>query len=152
MNPNPTVYSDADQEIIVNISFVSPVHLRKICIIGGSNGSHPNELRCFVNRSHVDFTEINDIQPTQIFAVPINMDGNAELITAVHPFTNIQSLALYFPSNHGDEDATSIKYIGLQGEHTHFRREAVDTIYEVLCTGEELREASDISGIQSHFH
>jgi hypothetical protein len=104
---------------------------------GGENdGNHPNILKCFVNRDGIDFTEVAELRPTQVFDLPINPDGSVELITAVHPFTNVNSLTFYFPSNYG-ADATSIKYIGMQGEHTHFRREAVHTTYEVLCTGEE---------------
>ena len=47
----------------------------------------------------------------------------------VHPpgaFTNVTSLAFFFPGNHGEGDETSLQYIGMQGDHSHDRREAVD--------------------------
>ena len=43
---------------------------------------------------------------------------------------------------------------GLQGEHTHFRREAVDTVYEVLCNGQDIEQPEDsIGGTETaHLH
>lgn len=112
--------------------------------------THPNVLKCFVNRDGIDFTEVAELRPTQVFELPVNPDGSVELITAIHPFTNVNSLAFYFPSNYGAE-TTSIKYIGMQGEHTHFRREAVHTTYEVLCTGcEEVDHANPVASEPSH--
>ena len=104
---------------------------------GNSEAQHPDVLKCFVNRDGIDFTEVGDLSPTQTFSLPVNTNGSVELVTAVHPFTGVNSLAFYFPSNYGDA-STAIQYIGMQGEHTHFRREAVNTTYEVLCTGEEV--------------
>lgn len=137
-DPNPTIYSDADEEILVIAKFISPVHIRKLCIIGGNENTehHPNQVRLYVNRDGIDFTEVHETRPTQVFDLPINIDGTVELIPSVHAFTGVNSLAFFFPSNYG-ADATAIQYIGMQGEHTHFRREAVNTVYEVLCTGDE---------------
>mmetsp|Transcript_12432 Transcript_12432/g.18814 ORF Transcript_12432/g.18814 Transcript_12432/m.18814 type:complete len:211 (-) Transcript_12432:91-723(-) len=153
-DPNPTLYSDADEELMVIAKFVSPVHVRKICIIGGgsSDSQHPNVVKCYVNRDGIDFTEVQEMRPTQEFNLPINTDGSVELIPAVHPFSNIMSLAFFFPSNHGD-DCTAVQYIGLQGEHTHYRREAVNTTYEVLCTGEDVQQPTNpLAGKSDHLH
>lgn len=89
--------------------------------------------------------------PTQQFNLPVNQDGTVELITSIHSFTNVNSLAFFFPSNYGAE-STAIQYIGLQGEHTHFRREAVNTTYEVLCTGDEIHNHADNITNREHFH
>ena len=35
----------------------------------------------------------------------------------------------------------------MQGDHTHYRREAVDTVYELLCTGQE-----DVMSGDGHEH
>ena len=42
--------------------------------------------------------------------------------------------------------------IGLQGEHTHYRREAVDTVYEVLCNGQDIVQPEDQTGSQETSH
>jgi hypothetical protein len=138
---------------MVIAKFVSPVHIRKLCIIGGSDEeSHPREVRLYVNRDGIDFTEVHENRPAQVFTLPINRDGSVELITSVTSFTGVNSLAFFFPSNHGAE-ATAVQYIGMQGEHTHFRREAVNAVYEVLCTGEETVHGHTDSLLgKEHFH
>ena len=138
MNPLPHLISDADEEIIIIARFVSPISLRKLIVMGhGSDTScHPRTLRLYPNQEEIDFTSVNSYSPAQEFTLPINMDGSVELTTVLQPFTLINSLVFYFGSNYGSE-FTSIQYIGMQGEHTHYRREAVDTTYEVLCTGKE---------------
>lgn len=44
-------------------------------------------------------------------------------------FNGVYSLDLYFPSNHG-ADHTTITFIGLRGEFTERRRQAVEAVYE----------------------
>lgn len=152
--PQPELISDADGEIIVILRFTSPVHVRKIMVIGGRGDEHhPSRLRCYVNQEGVDFTSIGALNHAQQFELPVNREGVAEFKTALHPFTNLTSLALYFPTNHGDIDSTVIQYIGLQGEHTHYRREAVDTTYEVLCNGQDIKQPEgELGAHMPHMH
>ena len=151
MQEEPQIISDADSEIIVIARFTNPVSIRRIMIIGGGeDDNHPNVVRCYVNADLIDFNNIDEFNPAQSFNLPINRDGNVELTTVLQPFTNIQTLAFYFPTNHGENDMTIIKYIGLQGEHTHYRREAVDTVYEVLCNGQDIHQPEDFKGTLGH--
>jgi hypothetical protein len=151
LEEEPKLLSDADAEIIIIANFTNPVSLRKIMVIGsGDDGNHPNVLRCYVNAELIDFNNINDFNPVQSFDLPVNRDGSVELTTVLQPFTNIQTVAFYFPSNHAGNDVTMIKYIGLQGEHTHYRREAVDTVYEVLCNGQDIHQPEEFQGQLSH--
>ena len=53
--------------------------------------------------------------------------------TPATKFTNIDVLTFYFSENHGG-DATIVQYIGMQGEHTHYRREAVDASMRCFAT------------------
>jgi hypothetical protein len=149
----PTIFSDGDAEILLIIKFVSPVHIRKIIVAGGSDDAQsPSSMRCFVNIENLDFTNIEGVRPAQVFQLPVNADGNAELITQIHAFSNINTLTMFFPANHGEEDVTAIKYIGMQGEHTHYRREAVDAVYEVLCNGQDIEQPEDALGGTAHMH
>lgn len=148
----PTIFSDGDEEIIIIAKFVSPVHIRKICVVGGGDeAQHPSLMRCYVNHDHVDFTNIEGIRVAQQFELGVNSDGSAELYPPVHQFSNVNTLVLYFPANHGHE-TTAIKYIGLQGEHTHYRREPVDAMYEVLCNGQDIEQPEDALGGTAHMH
>ncbi|CAE7919526.1 PITH domain-containing protein [Symbiodinium microadriaticum] len=139
----PWLTSDTDEELLLVLRFTSPVHIRKILVIGGGGeeecsnedelGGHPSRLRCFVNREEFDFGSLNDVAATQEFDLAVNSEGTAELFTKVSAFTNVTSLALYFPSNHGGLPKTLLRYVGLQGEHTHYKVEAVHAEYELLC-------------------
>jgi PITH domain len=148
LEPLPELVSDADHEIIITARFTSPANVRKLCIIGGGSDSahHPSHVKCYTNQDHIDFTSISSFTPAQEFGLAINDRGEIELTTVMRPFTNVTSLTFYFSANHGDLDKTSIGYIGMQGEHTHYRREAVDTVYEVLCTGQDIVQPEESAG------
>lgn len=151
MAEQPQLISDSDAEILVLATFTSPVHIRKIMVIGGGEPDmHPSLLRCYVNHEAIDFTNIDDFQSAQDFALEVNEGGTVELTTLMHRFTNVTSIAFYFPANHGNA-TTVLKYIGLLGEHTHYRREAVDTVYEVLCTGQDICSSNEL-GSTEHMH
>jgi hypothetical protein len=154
LEEKPEIISDADGEVIIVARFTSPVHVRKIMVIGGRGQEHhPRVLRCYVNQEDTDFTSIGGLNHAQEFQLPVNEEGVAEFKTALHPFTNLTSLAFYFSSNHGDSDTTVIKYIGMQGEHTHYRREAVNATYEVLCNGQDIAQPEDQLGATApHLH
>lgn len=132
------------------IRFTSPVHLRKIMIIGGGeNSQHPSTLKCYPNKEAIDFANVGEFIAAQEFNLPVNQAGTVEFSTVIAPFTNVTSLTFYFPTNHGHE-CTVLKYIGMQGEHTHYRREAVDATYEVLCNGQDIIQPESEKGASSH--
>ena len=155
LSSTPVAVSDADAEMIFILRFISPVHIRKMMVVGEGNNidNHPSQLKCYVNQDIVDFSNISSLNPVQEFNLTPNVDGTIELITVIRPFTNVSTLVLYFPQNFGEIDQTRIQYIGLQGEHTHYRREAVDTVYEVLCNGQDITQPeSDHNHSHSHAH
>ena len=154
LNPTPEIISDADEELIVTVVFTSPCHIRKFMVIGGGNiNQHPSVMKCFVNVDHIDFTNVSTYNPTQQFPLPVNSDGSVEIYTSTHLFKNVTSLTFHFPTNHGEIDQTIIKYIGMQGEHTHYRREAVHTMYEVLCNGQDIeQEQGSVANHAGHMH
>ena len=130
--------SAADEEVLILVRFTSPVHIRKLMVIGGdAHEQHPAKLKCYVNQEMIDFMSLQGMTAVQEFNLAINELGTTELVTAASRFNNISSLAFYFPTNHGGSSSTSIQYIGMQGEHTHYRRQTVDAVYELLCTGNE---------------
>jgi hypothetical protein len=149
----PKLLSDADAEILITVRFTSPVSLRKIMVIGGGEEAHhPSLLHCYVNTDTIDFNNIQEFHAVQSFQLPINSRGVVELTTVLQPFTNITTVAFYFPENHGGCDSTILQYIGMQGDHTHYRREAVDTVYEVLCNGQDICQPEQFQGELGHQH
>ena len=152
--PIPVLISDADEEMIIVARFTSPVHIRKLMVIGGgdSEGQHPSKLKCYVNHENLEFTSIESTLCAQEYDLPINNNGTVELLTPIRAFTNVTTLTLYFPANHGNDSHTVVRYIGMQGEHTHYRREAVDATYEVLCSGQDIQQPEEAGGTASHMH
>ena len=47
---------------------------------------------------------------------------------------------------------TIVQYIGMQVEYTHYRREAVDAEYEVLCNGQMFEQDRDAQSKREHRH
>ena len=144
LNELPEIISDADEEIIVIVRFTSPVHIRKLMVIGSGadDGAHyPSAMKCYPNHTDIDFSNISSFRPAQEFNLQMDTSGTIELITVLQSLTNVTSLTLYFPSNYGSQN-TIIRYIGMQGEHTHYRREAVNAMYEVLCNGQDIHQVS----------
>ena len=133
----PTIESDGDEELLIKIVFASPCSLRRLMVIGGGTpGHHPSHVKIFVGRPDIDFQSIDDVRPAFASSLPVNQPGEAYL--NVHPpaaFTNVTNLAFFFNANHGNGDATILQYIGMQGDHTHDRRQAVNATYELLSQG-----------------
>jgi hypothetical protein len=149
----PVLLSDADDEIIITCRFTSPCTLRKMMIIGGDNiEQQPATLHCFVEKDNIDFTNIDDHRPVQSFSLAANPEGTVELFTNLRHFTNVSTLTLHFKGNLGGMETSSLRYVGLQGDHTHYRREAVNTVYEVLCNGQDICQPEDSNGASAHFH
>jgi hypothetical protein len=57
------------------------VSLQAICIIGGSDGSAPAQLRAFVNREDLDFATVAELQPVQQWDLQENEAGQMEYPT-----------------------------------------------------------------------
>lgn len=129
--------SDGDEEMLVKVTFSSPVSIRRVMVIGGGQPQHhPRHLRVYVGHEDLDFQSIEDVNPTMETTLPVNEAGEAFVNT--HPvgaFSNQTAVAFFFDANHGAVDETVLQYIGMQGDHTHDKRQAVNATYELLCQG-----------------
>jgi len=128
--------SDGDEELLVKVTFAAPVSLRRLMVIGGGDDDahHPARVKVYVDNEALDFQSLEDARPAYESSLPVN--GTGEAYVNVHPpaaFTNISAVALFFPANHGDVDETRLQYVGMQGDHSHDKREAVNATYELLC-------------------
>ncbi|KAL2610889.1 hypothetical protein R1flu_022581 [Riccia fluitans] len=123
--------NEDDPELILFIPFTSDVKIKGISIIGGPGGTSPRKMRAFINREDVDFSNAEELSPVQEWDLTENPNGELEYQTKFTRFQGVASLTLHFPLNFG-ADATEIQYIGLRGEATSVKRDAVTTIvYEI---------------------
>lgn len=130
-DPNlPTLRSDADEQLLICIPFVSPVKIKSICIIGAGDQENPSKVSAFINNEVLDFSGADNTRPVQTWdLVERNVDGRVEYPTKYTKFQDVSKLWLYVKENFGAE-YTEIRYIGLKGEFTKYKREAVHTVYE----------------------
>lgn len=66
-----------DPEIIIHVPLTSDVKLKSIAIIGGSGGSAPSQMRVWINRDDIDFSNVGDVEPLQEWSLN---DGGLEAL------------------------------------------------------------------------
>lgn len=126
----PILRSDCDEQLLLIIPFTSPVKIKSICVIGVGGQESPAEVRAFVNREGMDFGAADSVDCVQKWElVEGNGDGAVEYPTRFSKFQNVSTLTLFFNRNYGAE-TTGIQYVGLKGEFTEYKREAVRSVYE----------------------
>jgi len=141
--------SSADEQLIIHVPFTEIVKVKSICIIGPRDGGAPSELKVFVNREDVDFTNADDLPATQRWELVEEWVDGVEYPTKLSKFSNVSSLTMYFPNNFGEE-LTTIYYIGFKGEFTSYKRQAVEAVYEARPVpkdhkvGDEMKAGSNL--------
>ena len=135
LESEPVLESEEDDpQLIIHIPFVSPVKIRAITVIGGSDGMAPAELRAYVNRETLDFADAEQFPPVQEWTLADAPGVDLEYTTQFSRFQNVSKLSLYVRDNHG-ADHTAITYIGLSGVGTDHKRQAVQAVYELRGVG-----------------
>lgn len=138
-----------DSELLITVTFVGEVRMKNFVIIGGENGMAPSKCKMFVNNHNLDFTTVGDIPPTQEFELPYDPHGDLEIPTKYSKFQNVHTLALYFPSNFGN-DKTRIYYIQFNGENLNVRHGIVIASYELKPNVSENKNINDVSGLNNN--
>lgn len=142
----PFVLSDVDEELILKVWFAAPVNIKRICVAscGGEDPqSHPSSVRCFTGTpaENLSFDNLEEAVPGQTIQLAIDPQADAFTHCTLRPFTQITFLLLHFPGNHGGLPQTRVSYIGLQGEHSHAKRQAVDAKYEAVPNKDDAQAA-----------
>ncbi len=74
---DPHARSDSDAELMIHIPFISSVTLKSFVVVGGSAQTAPARVRLWINREDIDFSNAEDIPPTQVF--DLNFDPAASV-------------------------------------------------------------------------
>ncbi|MCO5551473.1 hypothetical protein L7F22_004977 [Adiantum nelumboides] len=131
--------NDGDPELLLFIPFTTDVKIKSISIIGAGDGRSPSRMRAFLNREDIDFSTAAAMNPIQEWELGENLQGTLEYQTRYAKFQSVASLILHFPENFGAE-RTGISFIGVQGEATQLKRDAVaNIVYEALPNPAEHR-------------
>eukprot|EP00246_Nothoceros_aenigmaticus_P013865 TRINITY_DN5001_c0_g1_i1.p1 TRINITY_DN5001_c0_g1~~TRINITY_DN5001_c0_g1_i1.p1 ORF type:complete len:203 (+),score=33.78 TRINITY_DN5001_c0_g1_i1:19-627(+) len=132
-----------DPELLLFIPFNTDVKIRSISVVGGGGGTSPSNMRAFLNRIDIDFSNVWDLTPVQEWEIAENLGGELEYPTKYPRFQGVANLTLHFPRSFG-ASSTRIHFVGLKGESTQIKRDAVTTIvYETMGTPTEHKLPSD---------
>eukprot|EP01071_Lankesteria_metandrocarpae_P003992 Lankesteria_metandrocarpae@DN3312_c0_g1_i2.p2 len=133
---------DSESELIVHVPFVSPSHIGSLHVIGGEGDTHPRKLCIYRDEEQLDFASLPDTEPTQQLDLVPDYHGAIEYPLAAHKFRNVQCLALHFDGA-SDTEFIEIFFIGLRGESTGYKRQAVVTTYEAQANPSDHKAKSD---------
>ncbi|GAX83831.1 hypothetical protein CEUSTIGMA_g11255.t1 [Chlamydomonas eustigma] len=126
----PLCSNEDDPELLIHVPFDGAVKLKAIAVVGGLEGSAPAHLKVFINRDDVDFSLAETATPVQEWALQEDTRRVVlEYPTLVSRFNGVHSIDMYFKGNFG-ADFTEIHFIGLKGDFTERRRQAVEAVYE----------------------
>eukprot|EP00753_Platysulcus_tardus_P000622 PLAT10597.1.p1 GENE.PLAT10597.1~~PLAT10597.1.p1 ORF type:complete len:206 (+),score=69.37 PLAT10597.1:20-637(+) len=135
--------NEDDPEIIITVPFTQIVKLRSLFIVGDSDGTHPRELRVFLNRDDIDFDMAEDLKPTQKWDLVADPAAEVEYTTKAHRFQSVSSLTMHL---RGDCDDLKLFYIGLHGIGTKARRGIVEATYEARAGLKDHPELKNLDG------
>ncbi|KZT29304.1 DUF1000-domain-containing protein [Neolentinus lepideus HHB14362 ss-1] len=111
--------SDADEQLLLNISFNQTVRVRSIVIKSTNASQAPQEIKILVNRSSVGFEDVQDAKEPEI-AQALNLteeqvtEGQQIPLRFVR-FQTVNSIHIFVASNHGGEDETRIDAVDILG-------------------------------------
>lgn len=119
-----------DAELLLHIPFTGAIKLTALTVIGGGDEKTPATMRLFINREDLDFGLVHQLQPVQEFELQPNARGEIEYPTQVLKFSGVHHLTIHFPrALIGDQ--SHVVFVGLKGEFSERRREAVQAVYEL---------------------
>eukprot|EP00397_Hematodinium_sp_SG-2012_P064390 GEMP01090975.1.p1 GENE.GEMP01090975.1~~GEMP01090975.1.p1 ORF type:complete len:209 (-),score=47.83 GEMP01090975.1:295-900(-) len=141
------VSPEDDAEILITIPFTSPVKLTSLFVIGGDEGKSPTKVRLFANRE-LDFDSIEDTACTQEIPLALDFCGAIEYPVRAAMFNGITALSLHFPEAIG-AGSQQIFWIGLKGQGSEWKRQAVVTVYESQANVADHKVSEDALGQQN---
>lgn len=133
---NPLRSNEDDPELLLFIPLDGAVKLQGIQVIGGSPSTAPSKVKLYTNRDDLDFSAVQSVPPVQELELQADQQGLLEYPVQAAKFNGVHSLYMYFPESFGGGQ-TEIHFIGLKGEFTERRRQAVQAVYESRAMPED---------------
>lgn len=104
--------SDADEQLLLTIQLRQMYKLHSIKVAGPSDGSAPATIKLFINRDNMDFSDAEDLPPTQTLQLS---GASATLPLQFTKFQAVSSLTVFLESNQGDTESTALSRLELIG-------------------------------------
>ena len=114
-NNDITIKSNTgDATLIASIRFFDKVNIMSIQINGVTPGTNPSIMKCYVNKLDIDFSDVNDMPPTQQF--DLNKEINKQMKVNIPKWRNVTELTLYFENEEADYlEIKGIEFYGTAG-------------------------------------
>ncbi len=108
--------NSGDATLITYIKFKERANILKLQINGVSKETNPSLVKCYINRIDIDFSDVNDIKPTQQF--DLTKEINKQMKVNIPKWRNVTELTLYFENEEADYlEIKSIQFFGTPGNH-----------------------------------
>jgi hypothetical protein len=109
--------SDTDAQLLIKVTFRSPVKLSGFSIRGTQDDSAPNIVKLFVNKPNIGFDEAQDEQPLQaVELTPEEVEKDEQKQLRFVKFQNVFTVQMFVEANAGGiEDPTKVKGIKFFG-------------------------------------
>jgi len=109
--------SDADEQLLMTITFKQQVRLHSLMFEAPEGGRAPKQVKLFANRDNLDFDGAEDAKPDHEFDFEdaSSFGQRLELGRGFVKFQKLQKLVVFVQSNQGDEDSTAISSLKLWG-------------------------------------
>ena len=109
--------NSGDATLITFIKFRERVNILNLQINGVSQETNPSLVKCYANRTDIDFSDINDIKPTQQF--DLTKEINKQMKVNIPKWRNIAELTFYFENEEADHlEIKGIEFYGTAGSHS----------------------------------
>ncbi len=112
--------SDADEQLIIHISFQEFVKVKSIKFVAFNNGEdpecNPSTVKLYVNRNNLGFEDIDDVEPTQVFELTAEdlRESSEPMMTKFVKFQRVKTLTIFVEDNNGG-DVSALGSIKLMG-------------------------------------
>ncbi|KAK1444768.1 hypothetical protein BgAZ_106740 [Babesia gibsoni] len=117
---------DSDNELLLTVPFINPCDIANLLVI--NEGGEVLRLKLFVNRPNFDFTDVDEVPPTQQLDIPPDIHGSFLHKLSLAKFRDVSDLALHFSG----KKQVELRYIGLRGKSRTRQANFVDTKYELM--------------------
>ena len=107
------VESDADEQLLITLSFKTKVKLHSISV-AGPGGRAPKEIKLFANKSNLGFDDVEGMPADQTLELAPEQLGERTELKFVK-FQNVDFLTIFIASNQDDEESTALSSLVLYG-------------------------------------
>ena len=106
--------NSGDATLITSIKFKEKVNIVSFQINGVSPETNPSLIKCYVNKSDIDFSDVNDIPATEQF--DLTMEINKKIKVNIPKWRGVSELTFYFENEEAEYlEIKSVEFYGSAG-------------------------------------